>query len=268
MTPSGSVASLHRYPVKGLSPEAVGEAALAAGGYFPGDRLYAIENGPSGFDAGAPRHQPKIKFLMLMRNARLATLRTRYLDETTTLVIAEGGAERLRADLSTPAGRAAVVAFFEGFMPNELRGPPAVLAAPDGFRFTDSRSGFVSLLNLASVAALEERIGSPVDPLRFRANVAIAGWPAWEDFDWLGRRIRIGATAVLRLSKRIVRCAATEVDPVTGLRDLQVVRSLDRAFGIFVCGVYAEVLRPGVSRPGDRVLLEADDEERQPRLPL
>jgi uncharacterized protein YcbX len=246
---------LHRYPIKGLTPEAVEQAFLAAGEYFPGDRLYAVENGPSGFDPSDPRHQPKIKFLMLMRNARLATLRTRYLDESGTLLIAEGGAERVRADLHSEAGRAAIRDFFETFMREELRGRPRVLAAPEGFRFTDSRSGYVSLLNLASVAELERRVGAPVDPLRFRANIAIAGLPPWQEFDWLGRSVRIGAEAVLKVTKRIVRCAATEVDPMTGIRDMDVVRTLDRAFGHSDCGVYAEVVRSGRIRPGDGIEL-------------
>ena len=251
------VASLHRYPVKGLSPEALDSVSLSPGAYVPGDRLFAIENGPSGFDPADPKHQPKIKFLMLMRNERLATLRTRYLDDEATLVIREGDVEKVRTDLESDAGRAAVRAFFEAFMPQELRGPPVLLAAPDGFRFTDSRSGYVSLLNLASVSALEERIGYAVDPLRFRANIAMTGLPAWREFDWIGRRVRIGPEAVLRVTKRIVRCAATEVDPTTGLRDLAIVRTLDRAFDHTDCGVYAEVLAGGRVRPGDRIEVEA-----------
>ena len=260
------VASLHRYPVKGLSPEPMDEARLTVGDYVPGDRLYAIENGPSGFDPAAPRHQPKIKFLMLMRNERLATLRTRYLDAATTLSIREGDAERVRADVRTEAGRASVRAFFERFMPAELRGPPGILAAPDGFRFTDSRTGYVSLINLASVAALEERIGHPVDPLRFRANIAIDGLPPWREFDWVGRTIGIGDDVRLKVTKRIVRCAATEVDPVSGLRDLPVVRTLDRAFGHTDCGVYAEVVRAGTIRAGDTIA--ANSSEMQPALPF
>ena len=145
------IASLHRYPVKGLSPEPLNEAALIRGAYFPGDRLFAIENGPAGFDADNPQHQPKIKVLMLMRNESLARLKTGYLDSITTLFIEEGGREVARGDLSTREGRLAIEAFFRRFMPKELRGPPKVLAAPDGFRFTDSRSGYVSLINLASV---------------------------------------------------------------------------------------------------------------------
>ena len=48
---------------------------------FGHERAYAIENGPSGFDPAAPRHLPKTRFLMLMRNEQLATLATSF-DET------------------------------------------------------------------------------------------------------------------------------------------------------------------------------------------
>src|SRR5215204_4345346 len=96
-----TVQNLYRYPVKGLSPEPLARAELSAGQYFPGDRLYAIENGPAGFDPAAPAHQPKIKFLMLMRNEGLAALRTRYHDAASTLTIHENGREVVRADLST-----------------------------------------------------------------------------------------------------------------------------------------------------------------------
>src|SRR5688572_478085 len=170
-----TVHSLYRYPVKGLSPESLARAELRKGGYFPGDRLYAIENGPAGFDAAAPQHQPKIKFLMLMRNERLAALRTRHDDASGTLTIEEPGRQAVRADLASGDGRLAVEAFFRRFMPNELRGPPKVLTAPDGFRFTDSRRGYVSIINLASVQALEALTGAPVDPLRLRGNLHVGG---------------------------------------------------------------------------------------------
>ena len=249
---NATVRSLYRYPVKGLSPEALGRAALTAGEYFPGDRLYAIENGPSGFDAAAPAHQPKIKFLMLMRNERLATLRTRHDDASGALVIVRDGQEAVEANLATAEGRAAIEAFFRDFMPRELRGDPKVIAAPAGFRFTDSRRGYVSIINLASVAALETVIGAPVDPLRFRANLYVEGWPAWGEFDLVGREIAIGA-ARLKVTKRIERCAATDVDPVTGMRDLSIPRTLMQAYGHTDCGVYAEVRTGGTIAAGDRI---------------
>jgi uncharacterized protein YcbX len=249
---TGKIESLYRYPVKGLSPEPLARATLKAGEYFPGDRLFAVENGPSGFDAAAPQHEPKIKFLMLMRNERLATLRTRYADATGTLSIEQDGRDAVRADLATREGRLAVEAFFRRFMPAELRGPPKVLAAPTGYRFTDSRSGFVSIINLASVAALETLLGVAVHPLRFRANVYVTGWPAWHEFDLLDREIAIGDVR-LKVTKRIARCAATNVDPDTGIRDLAIPDTLMRTYDHMDCGIYAQVIAGGEIAPGDAI---------------
>jgi uncharacterized protein YcbX len=253
------IASLQRYPVKGLSPETLTSATLVRGGYFPGDRLFAVENGPAGFDPADPQHQPKIKFLMLMRNESLARLRTRYEDETSTLVIEEGGREVARGDLASPEGCLAIETFFRKFMPGELRGPPKVLGAPDGFRFTDSRRGYVSLINLASARELENVVGAPVDPLRFRGNIHLEGLASWAEFDLLGRVLATPSGVRLKVTKRIERCAATNVDPETGIRDLQIPKSLMQAYGHFDCGIYAEVLSGGTIRPGES--LEAEQAE-------
>ena len=245
------IASLQRYPVKGLSPEGLSSVALRKGDYFPGDRLFAIENGPAGFDPENPQHQPKIKFLMLMRNESLARLKTRYLDSITTLFIEQGGREVARGDLSTREGRLAIEAYLRRFMPKELRGPPKVLAAPDGFRFTDSRRGFVSLINLASVRELETMIGAPVDPLRFRGNIHVEGLAPWAEFDLVGQILTAPSGLRLKVTKRIERCAATNVDPDTGIRDLEIPKSLMRSYGHFDCGIYAEVLDGGALETGD-----------------
>lgn len=245
--------SIYRYPVKGLSPEKLDRAELTAGAYFPGDRLFAIENGPSGFDPAAPVHQPKTKYLMLMRDERLATLRTRYDDRTRTLSILHEEREAVRANLATGDGRLAVEAFFRRFMSHDLRGPPKVLAAPEGYRFTDSRqNGFVSLINLASVAELETLIGAPVNPLRFRANLYVTGWPAWSEFDLVDREITVGPVR-LKVTKRIVRCAATNVDPDTGMRDLEIPATLLRNFDHMDCGIYARVIEGGAVAAGDSI---------------
>jgi len=242
--------AIYRYPVKGLSPEPLERTELAVHETLPGDRLYAIENGPSGFDPAAPRHQPKQRYLMLMRNERLAQLRTRFDHANHTLAIEAQGREAVRGDLRTPEGRAAIERFFAVFCADELRGAPKVLHAP-GFSFSDVAHKVVSIINLASVAAVEGAVGRPVHPLRFRGNVYVTGWPAWHEFDLVGREIAVGKHARLKIIKPIVRCAATNVDPDTSMRDLSIPDTLLRSFGHANCGVYGEVVEAGDIARGD-----------------
>jgi uncharacterized protein len=244
--------AIYRYPVKGLSPEPLAGTLLTPGHTVPSDRLYAIENGPSGFDPELPRHQPKTRYLMLMRNERLAMLRTRFDDASHGLTIESDGRIAARGDLRTAAGRHGVESFFKQFCADELRGPPKVLYAP-GHSFSDVARKVVSIINLASVSALETAIGAPVNPLRFRGNVYVEGWPAWHEFDLLGQEISIGKSARLKVVKRIVRCAATNVDPVTGARDLTIPETLLRSFGHADCGVYAEVIEAGEIAAGNEL---------------
>lgn len=248
-----SIASIYRYPVKGLSPERMEVVELAEGSYFPGDRLFAIENGPSGFMPEAPSFQPKIKFLMLMRNERLAALDAIYDDAAGELVVRHEGTEAVRGDLRTPEGREAIEGFFQRYSRYELRGAPRVLQAPQGFRFVDTTEGFISLINLASCRALGEIIGQPVDPLRFRANFYLDGMEPWEEFDLVGQTIEIGNHVRLKVTQRIFRCAATNVDPVTARRDLDIPGTLMRSFGHTDCGIFAEVLEGGLVAEGDSV---------------
>ena len=133
-SPAARIDAIYRYPVKGLSPQKLERAALAAGRTIAADRLYAIENGPTGFDPAAPSYFPKIRFLMLMRNERLAGLKTDYDEASHTLSIGHEGREAARGDLRTREGRLAIEAFLRHFMPNELNGPPKVLSgeAPSG----------------------------------------------------------------------------------------------------------------------------------------
>jgi uncharacterized protein YcbX len=241
--------SIYRYPVKGLSPELLLNTTLVPGATLAADRLYAIENGPSNFDPLAPRHQPKMRYLMLMRNERLAKLRTHFKDEDHTLTVKLEGRETARGDLREVNGRTRIEQFFAKFCADELRGPPRILFAP-GHSFSDVAKKVVSIINMASVAELENAIGAPVHHLRFRGNVYLEGWPAWSEFDLIGREITMAGTR-LKVIKRIVRCAATNVDPDTGQRDLSIPETLMKSFGHADCGVYAEVVTGGAIRVGD-----------------
>jgi uncharacterized protein YcbX len=250
----GTIQSIYRYPVKGLSPQALPQVTLTVGGTLPADRAYAIENGPTGFDPAHPAYFPKQRFLMLMRNERLAALKTGYDEQNHTLTIEHEGRDVARGDLRTAEGRAAIEAFMAAFCADELKGPPKVLAG-EGHSFSDVAKNVVSIINLASVAAVETAVGAPVDPLRFRANLYVAGWPAWHEFDLMGEELSAGG-ARLKVVKRIVRCAATNVDPQTVIRDMDIPPTLMRTFDHMVCGVYAEVIGAGDVRSGDAIRAE------------
>jgi hypothetical protein len=250
---SATIKGIHRYPVKGLSPEPLPRTELSPGRTVPCDRMYAIENGPIGFDPADPRYFPKIRFLMLMKNARLAELRTAFDETNHVLTVRYENREAATGDLRTPEGRAAVERFFAEFCADELRGPPKVLQG-HGHSFSDVAKKVVSIINLASVAELENATDAPVDPLRFRGNLHIEGWPAWREFDLLNQVVAIGPSARLKVVKRIVRCAATEVDPATGIRDLPIPRTIMDTYGHMDCGVYAEVIEGGEIAIGDAVI--------------
>ena len=254
MGESARIVGLYRYPVKGLSPEPLAEVTLEAGGTFPWDRAFAIENGKHDFDPENPKHFPKIKFLMLMRDERLAKLKTHFEDAATTLHIAEDGREVLAANLLTAAGRTALEDFMRGFMKDELRGDPRVVHAP-GFSHSDAPAKLVSIINMRSVRALEEKLGAHVHPLRFRGNVYVEGLEPFEDHGWVGKRFRMGDVRFKGVHQT-VRCAATNVDPETGARDMEIPQTLMRHWNHTDLGLYAEIESPGTLRPGDLVTLD------------
>ena len=110
----------------------------------------------------------------------------------------------------------------------------------------------VSIINLASVAAVEDMVGAPVNPLRFRGNVYVEGWPAWSELDLVGKTLTIGG-ARLKIVKRIVRCAATNVDPDTGPRDLEIPQRCCAISATPIAGSMPRSSRAARSRPGDQI---------------
>lgn len=247
--PSARVVRLYRYPVKGLSPEPLDGVTLEAGGVVPFDRAYAIENGPGRFDPAVPRHLPKTNFLMLMRDERLATLQTRLDTETETLVILRQGRQVARGDLRTRIGRQMIEQFLSAYMADSLRGPPKIVSAP-GHSFSDMAARCVHIVNLSSVREVERAVGRPVDPLRFRANIYLDGVEPWQELAWLGRELAIGSTR-LSVFHRTRRCDATNVDPVSGARDMAIPATLLRAWGHSDFSVYAHVAGGGRIAVGD-----------------
>ena len=72
----------------------------------------------------------------------------------------------------------------------------------------------------------------------------------------MGESIAIGDSR-LKVVKRIVRCAATNVDPNTAARDMTIPATLMQTYGHADLGVYAEVTAGGMVTPGDAIGVEA-----------
>ena len=253
---NGHVAAIFRHPVKGFTPEPLDRVRLAPGEGFPHDRQWAVENGPCGFDPEAPAFIPKQRFTVLAQIERVAAARTRLDPETGVLHATAPGAPEIAARLTDAAGRDALAAWLTGLLGDEARGPLKVIEAPGEYRFTDHPLGQISIINLASLRDLGQKMGVELDPLRFRANLYVEGWPAWVENDWTGKAMMAGWAAV-QVFKPIVRCAAVDVDPATAVRDLDITRALFDTYGHMNCGVYVRVTSAGEVGLGDAVTAPA-----------
>jgi hypothetical protein len=249
-----TITALYRFPVKGLSPEALETVSLQAGRGFPRDRELAFTNGRWSYDSDQYTPHPKTAFLMLMQHERLAALRTQVSAEGGLLRVQPPTGPGLEVSLEDPADLERAGRFFADYL--GVSGPQPQLVKAGQHRFTDvsvvspTLMQAVSVINLASVRDLGARMGCELDPMRFRANVYFDGGEPWEELGWIDHELQLGevpARAVLRTR----RCAATNVDPTTGVRDLGIPQALIKHYRHGDMGVYVELLGSGTLRRGD-----------------
>ena len=243
------VEHLYRYPIKGLTAEALEEAAVEPGGCLPWDRAFALAQGDAPFDPARPEWLPKWNFMCGMKNARAAKLRAAFEPASGTMVIRAPDGREVAENALSAAGRERIGAFLTGFLGGEARGAPRFHHVP-GHVFCDQRQPVVSLISLDCLADLESRVGAARHRLRFRANVYFSGAPPWAEEGWVGREIQLGG-ARLRVLKHTTRCPATEVNPDTAERDANPVRELQSLYGHINLGVHAEVIEGGRIATGD-----------------
>ena len=241
---SATIKSIHRYPVKGLSPDELDSVEVCADQGLPFDRSYAIENGTHDFDPINPKYFPKAKFLQLMSNEQLAALETTFDPQTQTLKVLRNGKQVAAGNLSLPIGRQLLEQFFVAYLGSAARGTPRVVSA-DNHHFADVPDNFISLINLASVRDLERVAGRPVDPLRFRGNIYVDGWEPWAEMSLTGHMLSTPNGVTFTVVEPITRCAAINVDPSNGNRDMQLPRLLSDVFGHECCGLYLSALSDG-----------------------
>lgn len=242
---AAEITHIYRYPVKGLSPEALDAVDLAADDYLPGDRRFAVALGSTPVSGGHHMEwMPKRNFLALVKNEKLATLDSTFDQTTGVLTLSRQGRRLTRGKITDRIGRTLIEEFFTAYMKDETRGHPRLVEANPGGRLTDQPKPVVSVINLASIRDLERVVKAPVDHRRFRANIYIDGVEPWSEFNWVGKTIALGS-AEAEVVERIDRCAAVNVNPDTAERDLNIVKFLQAGFGHIDMGVFVRVTKPG-----------------------
>lgn len=249
-----TITHLWRWPVKGLGGQALDSVTVTPGALFPFDRAFALENGPSNFDATNPKHIAKRHFACLVHQPDTARLGAHYSEADGTLTITTLDGEAFTID---PAAPEALEGKATQLIEQGLRGPLKLRMADDlasGHGFTDVPERWISIQNQASITKLEKAAGASLDPVRLRTNILLEGWEAFAEETLVGRTLKIGG-ALVDVIVPINRCRAIDVNPATAAQDQQLVRALMGMNGQPSLGLYARVVEGGQMAPGDSVAL-------------
>ena len=255
--PMAQVVSIYRYPVKGLSAQPLTAGRARDGKTVPERPDLRSGTASAPIDRDNPQWAKKGLFAMLMLDEALARVTTELDLDDMRLTIRRKGQVAMSGRLDVEKDQRAIEAFFWTLLP-DFPAAPALVRSRGG-HFMDKPDNVISMINLATVRALEALWRVPIDPLRFRANIYIDGARPWEEFDWIGRDVRIGG-ATFAIDRKNGRCGATNVNPATGERDLDIPSSLRLAFGHKNLGVYLIVREGGLIAPGDRLALSGEVE--------
>jgi uncharacterized protein YcbX len=249
MTPE--ILSLQRFPLKGSRARGETSLYLNTRVGVVGDRNLGIRSKPGDLTR-RPEKLNKADFHVCANTPAIAS---QYLD-----FLVDG-----------PRGREVNEDSYQDFLARIGVDHPAQLQDTRGeYHLCDTEGAQVSILNLATVRALEEASGLVIDPDRFRANIWITGLPAFEEYEWIngypGTLEFMAGEIRLRGDDATERCKAPDANPLTGEYDMDVsaaIWKLMKARGYrsphrktpIVMGIYGVVLNDGVINVGDKIQL-------------
>lgn len=248
------LAHIVRHPVKSAGYQELDRAALTEGRPMPFDRRWAIATESARFDGAPQGWAAKMNFLRGAAEGRLQAIRADFDDGTGALTLTHPDIPAFSGTL--PDDGAALVDWLRPLWPASRPAPRALVARQDGGALTDVPDPWVAMLSLSSLRALGQRMGRDLSIHRFRGNLWLDGLAPWEEFDLIGREIRLGG-ARLRIEERITRCTATTFDPETGHPAGDTLAALEAGFGHRDFGVYARVTASGPVAPGDTLEIVA-----------
>lgn len=240
---TASVASLWRHPIKSHGREELDRVTLTAGQTMPWDRTWAVAHQAS--KATNEAWSPCAAFTRVARAPALMAITCALNEATETVTLRHPD----RPDLTVqPDAEAQVFLDWVAPLMPAGRAAPARLVRVPGRGMTDSDFPSVTLCNLASHRAVEQRLGRRLSIHRWRGSIWIDGLDLWQEFEWLDRDVRVGET-VMRVRERTDRCPAITANPETGIRDFDVLGALEH-WGHTDFSVRAEVVQGGIVSVG------------------
>ncbi len=239
------LASIWRHPIKSHGREELASVLLSEGECLPGDRRWAVAHEAARLQPG---WNPCANFHRGAKAPALMAITARTEGDAVTLSHPDRPDITFRPDMAEDLS--VFLDWVAPLSPPDRAQPARIVTAGRGM--TDSDFPSVSVLGLASLRALSQRMGQDLSQHRFRGNLWIEGAAPFEEFDWIGRRLRIGE-AELELREPITRCRATMANPETGRVDAETLTALESGWGHRDFGVYAVVTKPGRIAPEDRV---------------
>lgn len=244
---TGTVQSLWRHPIKAHGREALDEVELIAGQCLPGDRVWAVAHEAAKVDG--TEWAKCANFTRAAGSPQLMAITART--DGDRLVLTHPERPDLRFDPETD-----LAAFLDWVMPlmPEGRAAPARIVRVPGVGMTDSSWPSITLCNMATHRAVEQKLGRELSIHRWRGNIWFDDQPEWAEFDWIGRKVKLGE-AILEVRERTTRCLATTVNPETGQRDADTLGTLEQNWGHLDFSVKAAVIEGGQVRVGDRLEL-------------
>ena len=256
----GIVENIYRYPIKGFSGEMLDNVTLETDNVIPGDREYAFAKTGVAFDPDNPHYIRKTNFLALVKYEKLASLETKFSDFSKEFSLSTSGVKLIEGSLSNKADCQNISNFLKYYLNMPASERPHLVTATEGTQahsFSDVPDKAISLINLSTVEELSTKTKTKIDHGRFRGNIYFKGNKPWQEFNWIDSRLRIGKV-IFHVFKRIKRCAATNVNPFSAIRDINIPLEIKKHYEHTDLGVYGIVKKGGVISVGDKIELLYD----------
>lgn len=242
-----------RHPIKSHGREEIMHVKLTEGQMMPWDRRWAVAHEMAKFDDENPGWAPCANFSNGAKAPALQAITARCDLPYQTVTFSHPQLRDLTINPEREGDSGEFIQWIMPIVPKDRALPQRLVRAP-GRGMSDTDYPSISLINLSSHRAVQQKLGREISHLRWRGNLILDGLGPWEEFEWIGKRLRVGL-AELEVVERIERCKATTASTQTGERDADTLGALQDGWGHHDMGVYAKVVKTGDIRQGDTVEL-------------